>query len=629
MENGKENKSILYWLYQQCKNYRSREKERSDKYDILTELTKYSADSPSGEAEEAAGEEHGQTSEPIHRETVKDVWQLSEDKRYLEPLLKMTAVLSARTEITETTVKALESRLFAMVRKNPHYPDFCKEAECFARELAVLAAEFIDKIQSDPKSREDAQTDQEGGSQEPLQETEHGQSDAAMKLRCSPDGMYALAFLFPAFGGGKPADAEAVAGALEKAGIIFGIEAETVAALISGSHNMQIVLIARGSAPVDGKDGQITEKYPRVEEITIQQDERGTADFKNLNSVQTVTENQVICEMVLPTKGEPGTDVRGHIVHQREGILPPVPAGKNTRLSEDGTRLAAAASGHLLFRNGCFEVTEVLMISGDVDYSVGNLDFPGDIVIGGEVRAGFTVKAAGTITIHGTVEGAALLSGKDVILKKGMNGSYEGEIHAAGQVRASFLENCKIYANGSIYSNSIISCKTYSGDSVYAEGSIAAIMGGSVTALYSVTARTIGNKNLKETVLTLGTAPWLIEEKGTLRKEQKEVSSTLEKLNKNLDYLHKNKASIPAAKLEVLAQLEEQQRMYHEKKDQLESRLKELDGYQMNFSKCRVKGNMIFPATRLIIGPYVYIFNSMALRCSAHVSGEEIVLGTI
>lgn len=616
MESGKDNKSILYRLYRQSKNYRSREEEESDKSDMIPELNKKSeADILHSPSEEAAVLETRPPAVKTDREAARDVWFISEEKRYLEPLLKLTAFLSNRTEITEITVKILETRLFAMIRKNPYYPFFCKEAEAFAKELALLASQFTDKLQPGSEGRDAAR--------------ESGCSDAVMKLRCSPDGMYALAFLFPAFGGGKPANESTVAGALENAGIISGIQKETAAALLSGAHNLQIVLIARGTAPTDGKDGQVYERYPRVEEITIRQDEKGKADFKNINSVQSIHENQVICDIVLPTAGEPGTDVYGHLIRQREGMLPPVPAGKNTRFSEDGTRLVAAASGHLLFKNSCFEVTEVLVIRGDVDYSVGNLDFPGDVIIGGEVRAGFTVKAAGTITIHGTVEGAALISGGDVILKKGMNGSYEGEIHAEGEVRAGFLENCSIYANGSIYSNSIISCKTYSGDSVYAEGNIATIMGGSVTALYSVTAHTIGNKNLKATVITLGTAPWLMAEKDAVLKEQKEVFSILEKLNKNLDYLHRNKDSIPAAKLEVLAQLEEQQKMYREKKEQLESRMEELDSYQMNFSRCRVKSSTIFPATKITIGPYVHIFNSAAFRCSAYVSGEEIVLGTM
>lgn len=676
MENGKENKSILYWLYQKCKNYRSQEGEKTDQADILDELSGMAGGMTPEASEERSDKADSDTADhPLPCQAAggasKAAWPLSEDKRYLEPLLKMMAVLAETAEegdpditaeaeqpvqadadsLQAQQIRALESRLFAMVKKNTYYPDFCEETENFAKELAALAADFMTELTLKRQKRETAGSESEGtpqntadsegedtpqkpadseGEDTPQEpESDHSRSDAVVKLRCSHDRMYALAFVFPPFGGGKPADEDSVTAALEEAGIVYGVEKSAVAALTSGTHNMQLVLIARGSAAIDGKDGQVLEKYPRTEEIIIQQDEKGKADFKNLNSVQSVQENQVICEMLLPTAGEPGTDVCGHIIRQKQGVLPPVPAGKNTRFSEDGTRLVASACGHLLYRNACFEVTELLLIQGDVDYSVGNLDFPGDIVVRGEVRAGFTVKAAGTITIYGTVEGAALISGNDIILKKGMNGSYEGEIHAAGEVRANFLENCKIYASGSIYANSIISCKTYSGGSVHAEGSIATIMGGSVTALHSVTARIIGNKSLKETNIILGTAPWLIEERGSALKEQKMVLATLEKLDKNLNYLHRNKSSMTEDKLKVLAQLEEQQQIYQGKKKQLESRIEELDSYRMNFSQCRVKGNMIFPATRITIGPYVHIFETVALRCSAHVSGEQIVLGTM
>lgn len=632
MGKEKGNDSLLYRLYRQCADYLNREDKEPEEPVVFPELFAKKRESSPDLADEKRHsswemEEGGQR---------PGVSSLSEERKYLEPLLELKALMGGEAKLGEWDMVALEAHMFEMVRKHPFYPEFSTEAETFAKELSSFAADYM-RTQAGSEKADQAENRQIGQG-ESRQAEQTGQAEkrglrepfpATVRFHCSRDAMYALAFLFPAAWGAEPVDSDMIVNALQEKGFSYGIVAETAAMLAAGKHDMQLLLIARGTAPVDGKDGSIIEKYPRIEGITVQQDENGKADFKNLNSVQSIKENQAICEITPPTAGLPGTDVYGNQIMQKEGAAPPVLAGKNTRLTEDGLRLVASLSGRLLFKNGCFEVTEVLIIQSDVDYSVGNLDFPGDVVILGEVQTGFTIKATGSVTIHGTVEGATIISGGDVILKKGMNGSYEGEIHADGEVKANFLENCKVYADKSIYSNSIISCQTYSGDSVYAEGSIGTVVGGSVTALHTVAARTIGNKNLRETVVTLGTAPKLLAERKAVLKEQKEVLTTLEKLDKNLDYLHRNVGNIPTEKLEVLSQLEEQQRIYRNKKKQLATKMEELDGYRMNFSKCRLKSNMIFPATKVNIGPYVHLFESVALRCSVFLSEEEIVVGTL
>lgn len=623
---GKErgNDSLLYRLYRQCADYLNREEKEPGGPSVFPDL--FTGKGSGTSALERKEQQVSAEADAVGK--IPCVPTLPEERKYLEPLLELKAVLDGNTECGRRDMEALEAHLFEMVRKSPFYPELCGEAEAFARELSAVAAVY-QRIMTPKRDGAGALEDGEGREQEAAAEKGKEPFPADIRFHCSHDALYALVFLFPAAWGGKTADSDRIVAALQAAGLSYGLVAESAAMLASGRYDMQILLIAKGTAPVDGRAGEVIEKYPRTEGITIQQDEHGKADFKNLNSIQSIRENQAICEIIPPTAGLPGTDVYGNQIRQKEGLAPYIPAGKNTRITEDGLRLVAASSGRLLFKNGCFEVTQVLIIQSDVDYSVGNLDFPGDIVILGEVQTGFTVKAAGSVTVHGTVEGAAICSGGDVILKKGMNGSYEGEIHAEGEVKANFLENCKVYANGSVYANSIISCQTYSGDGVYAEGSIGAVVGGSVTALYTVSARTIGNKNLKETVITLGTAPKLLAERKVVLKEQKEVLDTLAKLDKNLDYLHRNMGAIPTDKLEVLTQLEVQQRMYRERKKQLAERIEELDGYQMNFSKCRLKSNMIFPATKVNIGPYLHVFDSVALRCSVFLSEDGIVTGSL
>jgi len=42
---------------------------------------------------------------------------------------------------------------------------------------------------------------------------------------------------------------------------------------------------------------------------------------------------------------------------------------------------------------GTIEVSEYLEIEGDVDYNTGNIEFPGIVIIKGDVKPGFVVRA--------------------------------------------------------------------------------------------------------------------------------------------------------------------------------------------------------------------------------------------
>ena len=82
-------------------------------------------------------------------------------------------------------------------------------------------------------------------------------------------------------------------------------------------------------------------------------------------------------------------DIAGNVIQSRAGRRRMFHKGKNTGVSEDGQHLVALTSGNLIFEQGVFRIRPTLVVEKNVDYSTGNLDFVGDIIIRGDICAGF------------------------------------------------------------------------------------------------------------------------------------------------------------------------------------------------------------------------------------------------
>ena len=118
-----------------------------------------------------------------------------------------------------------------------------------------------------------------------------------------------------------------------------------------------------------------------------------------------------------------------------------MPAGKNTELSEDGTQLLSKIEGQILVRNDKYNIEQTLTIDGNVDFSIGNLDVTGNLVVQGDICSGFEVRATGDITVNGMIEGASVVAGGNIFVRSGMNGNSKGVLTAGKDIRCKFMEN--------------------------------------------------------------------------------------------------------------------------------------------------------------------------------------------
>lgn len=453
--------------------------------------------------------------------------------------------------------------------------------------------------------------------------------DAKVELLVSDDRMSVSMMVYGPSGGGSDITEEMVWDALEQKGICFGIDRKKIEAVVGERQYRQMVIIAGGEPARNGEDGHIKDYYPRKAQIKYASKGNGGIDFKSTNLIHNVKKGDVVCDLTLPTEPEDGMDVYGQPVRGKKGTMPPVPQGKNIVYSEDRDRLLTACEGNLTFRSGRFHVENVFTVSGNVDNSVGNINFTGSVVIHGDVLEGYSVKAKGDITVMGIVEGARLSAGGDILLHKGMRGMRTGVLEAEGDITAKFLEDCNIYSKDNIQAEYIINSEVSCGHDLTLIGKRGAFIGGSCSVYNCMNVKAVGAPSHIATSVTLGLTPQLMDEMEAVGKEMILLSRKLTELNKDISYLNGKlkEGTITPSQRERLSKLKLEAPINSLKEKKLKQQGAELSRKLREVGKSRLTAREVYPGTVINIGDCKMSISKKEDNCTFYYLDGEIRKG--
>jgi uncharacterized protein (DUF342 family) len=280
----------------------------------------------------------------------------------------------------------------------------------------------------------------------------------------APDRMAAYFVHLPSLGVECSPGVEEIERLLQLAGVRCGVDHRAIALLCEkikqGVPTDLAVCLAAGTGPQDGAGGHFEfavdiERRPGVFR------EDGSVDFKQLSLVLLLEEGALIGTYFTPQKGVPGADVEGREIAASDGEDIAMEVGKNVcRVQEAGEpdRYVAAIEGELCWVDRRqrippalhLEVHRTLTVDGDVDYSTGHIDYPGNVRVVGSIRPGFAVKAEGNVAVAGSVDdGARIGAGGNVAVGHGIAGS-RTQINCGGSVFAKFVSAARVRAQGDL-----------------------------------------------------------------------------------------------------------------------------------------------------------------------------------
>jgi hypothetical protein len=251
-------------------------------------------------------------------------------------------------------------------------------------------------------------------------------------LKVSKNGMEAT--LSPIEGDIEPDYLQDLTETLEQHGVTHGI-------LKPPQFENDKWVVARGVPSVNGEDGRL-EFMPQFEVLK-------EAGSKSLKRFINIGKDGVIIKIIPPTPGILGWNVFGEEIAPKSGKAAQFKLGPGVEVSPDGTSIVALRSGAVEFKNNEISVLDEYTVNGDLDVTIGNLEFWGRLfTISGSISGAFRVSIWGDIVVEGNIEGEAQINVKGNLKVGGIIRGNKTCITTGNDLYAKAIEYANISVNG-------------------------------------------------------------------------------------------------------------------------------------------------------------------------------------
>jgi len=360
---------------------------------------------------------------------------------------------------------------------------------------------------------------------------------------------------------GTPLNLKVITEIMESVNLVYGVKWDAIELALeecnASRRQVRDVLIAVG----EKAEVEIAEYY-ELNHIFHKKPERKTdhkerIDYREISPFTIVKKGQVLATLKPRRPGKEGMTVRG--VPVPFGSITPegVTSGNNTRV--EGNSIVAAIHGQLIVENKTIlNVQDTLVIKGAVDYSTGNIVFPGDVFINGPVSDGFKIFAGGSLTIKQTLDLTRVVTKGDILVSGGIVGKGDALIKSGGSIRTKFIEKCRVAARNSVLVDLEILHSDVFALNTVEMGEKGKIVGGNIYAVHGLRTGAVGRKGSTPTHIHCGVDFAAQQEKENCNSQLHTIAAKLRKLREMLDDAGHDEVTI--AKINVLVKKLEDER---------------------------------------------------------------------
>ena len=300
---------------------------------------------------------------------------------------------------------------------------------------------------------------------------------------------------------GPVAGIDELRAALERAGVVYGVDearcAQLASALANPDHTARDELIASGSAPEPGRNGVLEPHFPIGLQPGTERDD-GSIDFLDRALLTPVDEGALIATYHPATLGIEGTGVDGKVIPTRtaQETLPPL--GPGVVHDAASGEIRARFDGAVTYQEEKgLDVIDYFEHGGDVNLRSGNLNIQGGVLVTGSINAGLRVRASGDVVVKTGIDGGSAEAGGSVGVTGGILGGTDGEVRAGGDVSVRHAHGARIHCGGLLTVADAVDCRLR-GREIQATGKV---LGGELEAETRIVVSRAGSPFGARTVL--------------------------------------------------------------------------------------------------------------------------------
>ena len=361
--------------------------------------------------------------------------------------------------------------------------------------------------------------------------------DAQVTVDVSPDKMRAYLSLIEGAGTGVLLDEALIEAEIEGAGVKKGIKESVVAEALSSArtqHPVSRVVIAEGQPPRNTEESVFEFLVERASGSPVTLRENGTADFKNRDTITSVSAGMEVAELRSDiTDPEDGWDITGEKIPASTASGESVDLGDHLRVEqrEAGRKVVIAeASGELVFENNKIEIRSAHVVQGDVGMKTGNIKFAGSVHVSGSVSSGFYVMSDGEIKVAGNVDAALLSAADNVVVQGGVHGAGKAAIRSKKGVQAAFAEQATVLSvEDFLLKSALMQCSVKCNGKIKLVGDGGRVVGGKIRTRGGLEAGSLGSSRGVKTQISFG-QDYLIGDR--IEIEEREIAKIKAKIAK-------------------------------------------------------------------------------------------------
>ncbi|WP_236894581.1 MULTISPECIES: DUF342 domain-containing protein [Clostridium] len=178
--------------------------------------------------------------------------------------------------------------------------------------------------------------------------------------------------------------------------------------------NGEETLIAEGISAIDDTPNEIKVLFDIGEKRIVNENSNEKIDYRNVYSISSITEGQVLAEIIPGKSGQDGKNICGEVLKKKTVKSRPIKIGDGCKV--EGNSIIATKTGRPSSKNGILSVNSLYNIQ-DVDIKSGNIFFVGDVYIKGNVKEGMKVKSGNSLTIEKNVDISTIVAGGEINIK--------------------------------------------------------------------------------------------------------------------------------------------------------------------------------------------------------------------